>query len=48
MSESEYDGLIETLEILSTPGFKKGFQTAQKEIEAGETVTFDKVFGEPL
>ena len=48
MSEDEYEGLIETLELLSTTGFKKGFETAQKEIEAGETVAFDKVFGEPL
>jgi antitoxin YefM len=48
MSEDEYESLIETLELLSTHGFKEKFKLAQKEVEAGETVTFDEVFGEPL
>ncbi len=48
MSEDEYDGLIETLELLSTPGFKEKFKTAQEEIKSGETVAFDEVFGESL
>jgi len=48
MSEDEYEGLIETLELLSIPGFKEAFKTAQEEIKSGETVTFDEVFGEPL
>ena len=48
MSEDEYEGLIETLDLLSTPGFKKGFEIAKKEVNSGKTVPFDKVFGEPL
>ena len=48
MSEDEYEGLIETLELLSTPGFKQGFEIAKKEVEMGKTVAFDKVFGESL
>jgi antitoxin YefM len=48
MAEDEYEGLIETLELLSSPNFKEKFKSAQKEIESGETVTFDDVFGEPL
>jgi antitoxin YefM len=46
MSEKEYDGLIETLELLSAPGFKEGFEKAQAEVEAKDTVSFEKVFGE--
>ncbi len=48
MSEGEYESLIETLDILSTPGFKKGFELAQKEEQDGNTVSFEEVFGEPL
>lgn len=48
MSEEEYDGLIETLNLLSTPGFKEGLATAQEEVAKGDTVSFDDVFGEPL
>ena len=48
MAEDEYEGLIETLELLSTPGFKEKFKTAQEEVEHGETVTFNDVFDEPL
>ena len=48
MSKSEYEGLLETLDLLSTPGFKKRFALSQKEIVSGETATFEEVFGEPL
>ncbi|MEA2102405.1 MAG: type II toxin-antitoxin system Phd/YefM family antitoxin [Thermodesulfobacteriota bacterium] len=48
MSEDEYESLVETLELLSTPGFKERFELAQKEVKSGQTVTFDEVFGEPL
>jgi antitoxin YefM len=46
MSQEEFDSLQETLELLSTPGFQEGFQKAQAEIEAGETLAFEDVFGE--
>ena len=48
MSEDEYESLLETLELLSTPGFKGGLLKAAQEVEAGETVDFEEVFGEPL
>ena len=48
MSADEYESLVETLELLATPGFKQGFELAQKEVQEGNTVSFDKVFGEPL
>ena len=46
MSEKEYDGLIETLELLSAPGFKEDFEKAQSEIKEGDLFTFEDVFGE--
>ena len=48
MSENEYGSLVETLELLSTPGFKTGFELAQQEVATGDTVSFNEVFGEPL
>lgn len=47
MAEEDYDGLVETLELLSTPGFKAGFEKARQEVEAGDTLSFEDVFGEP-
>ncbi|MHC4887790.1 MAG: type II toxin-antitoxin system Phd/YefM family antitoxin [Planctomycetota bacterium] len=47
MSEEEYESLIETLALLSTPGFKQGFEKACKEVEADDTTSFEDVFGEP-
>ncbi len=48
MSEEEYESLVETLELLSAPGFKEKFKIAQKEVSEGNTVEFNEVFGEPL
>jgi antitoxin YefM len=47
MSEAEYESLIETLDLLSTPGFSDSLQQAQREAESGETRSFEEVFGEP-
>ena len=46
MSETEFDNLQETLELLSTPGFREGFKVAQLEEAKGNTVSFEDVFGE--
>ena len=46
MSEEEYDSLNETLELLSSPGFREGFEKARQEEIAGDTVSFKDVFGE--
>ena len=46
MSEAEFASLQETLELLSAPGFREGFETSRKEAEAGDTLSFEEVFGE--
>lgn len=46
MSEDEFDSLQETLELLSSPGFRDGFAQGVHEAEAGETLSFEDVFGE--
>ena len=44
MSEEDYENLIETLELLSIPDFKKNLNVADHEIEKGETFSMDEVF----
>jgi len=46
MSADEYESLQETLYLLSQPNFKDSFLETVKEIEEGELVSFDNVFGE--
>ena len=46
MSESEYDSLIETLELLSTPGFKEAFEESRLQENTGDTLSYEEVFGE--
>lgn len=48
MPEDEYESLIETLFLLSTPGFKEELKEAKEQIERGEVFTFEEVFGEKL
>jgi hypothetical protein len=40
------DNRLETLALLSSPGFKAGFNKAKKEVAAGDTLSFHDVFGE--
>ena len=46
MSQEEFDGLQETLELLSAPGFRAGLEAAQREADCGDTLSFEEVFGE--
>jgi len=46
MSQEEFDSLQETLELLSSAGFREGFEAARKEAETGDTLSFQEVFGE--
>ena len=46
MSREEFEGLQETLDLLSTPGFRDGFQIASQEAKSGDTLSFEEVFGE--
>ena len=47
MSEAEYESLIDTLALLSAPGFRETFDQARREAESGDTRSFEEVFGEP-
>lgn len=46
ISEEDYESLLETIELMSTPGLAKSIGKARKEIERGETYSLDEVFGE--
>jgi len=46
LSQEDYDSLIETLALLSTPGFRTSIRQARKEIKAGKTYSMQDVFGE--
>ena len=46
MSQDEFDSLQETLELLSAPGFREGFEITRKEAASGDTVSFEEAFGE--
>lgn len=46
MSQDEYDSLMETIDLLSAPGFNETFIQSQKEASTGQTLSFEEVFGE--
>lgn len=46
LSEGDYEGLLETLELLSVPGFRDGLAEAEADIEAGRTFSVHEVFGD--
>lgn len=46
MSEDDYDGLLETLELLSIPGFRDSIRRSVKQMHKGETIPMSDVFGE--
>jgi antitoxin YefM len=45
LSEEDYESLIETLELLSTPGVAKSIRQARREIQRGETFSLEDVLG---
>ncbi len=45
MAEADYDSLLETMELLSTPGFRKSLQRSVNQMHKGDTVSFEEVFG---
>lgn len=47
MSQDEYESLMETLALLSSPGFREAFEQGRAEAERGDTRSFEEVFGEP-
>lgn len=48
MSAQDYESLQETLHLLSQLDFKQKFNQSLQEADAGETASFEEVFGEPL
>lgn len=44
LSEEDYEGLLETLELLSIPDFRKRIVKSMKQVEAGETFSMQDVF----
>lgn len=45
MSEEDYEGLVETIGLLKTPGLRASLARADRDIKAGRTYTMDHVFG---
>ena len=45
ISEGEYEGLLESLALLSLPGFRRRLAASVKQVKAGDTVSMDELFG---
>lgn len=45
LSREDYESLVETLELLSVPGFSEGLKEAEMDIAAGRTVSLDEALG---
>ena len=48
MAFEEYESWVETLELLSSPESVQGIRDGLKDLRAGRSRSFEKVFGEPL
>ncbi len=45
LSQEDYESLLETLELLSTPGLLRSIRRARREIARGETYPLEEVLG---
>ena len=45
LSEEDYEGLLETLELLSIPGFRASIKRSAQQIRRGQTYSMKEVFG---
>ncbi len=45
VSEEDYEGLLETLELLSIPGMRESLAEADTDITAGRTTSVEQIFG---
>ena len=45
LSHEDYESLVETLELLSTPGLARSIRQARRGITRGETLSLEEVFG---
>ena len=46
LSEEDYEGLLETLELLSVPGMRESIAEAEADIAAGRTTPLDQALGD--
>jgi antitoxin YefM len=46
MAENDYESILETMELLSTPGFRKSLKLSVDQMHRGNTLSFEEVFGE--
>jgi len=46
VSEEDYEGLLETLELLSIPGMRESIAEAETDIAAGRVASVDEIFGD--
>ena len=46
MSEEDYESLLESLDLLSIPGFRERMKRSVSQMKRGDTLSLDEVFGE--
>jgi antitoxin YefM len=46
ISEDDYESLLETLELLSTPSLRESVRQAKADIKAGRTKSLKEIFGQ--
>ena len=46
MSETDYEEIKETVELLSIPGFRESIARSKKQVAEGKTVPMNDVFGD--
>jgi len=46
VSEEDYEGLLETIELLSIPGMRDSIVEAEADVAAGRVASVDEVFGD--
>lgn len=45
ISEEDYEGLLETLELLSLPRFRQRLRMSVKQMKRGDTLSMEELFG---
>ena len=46
LSADEYESMVETLNLLSIPGFRESMKRSVNQMNQGDTISFKEVFGE--
>ncbi len=46
ISEDDYEGLLESLELLSLPGFRQRLKASIKQMKTGDTISMEELFGD--